>query len=301
MINLRYHIVSLAAVFLAFGLGILAGTTVIDQGLVSTLRSNTRALENDLNELRNSASGVQRQLDVWEDFGRTIAQPLLRGKLSARSVVIIADKRVDGDTLSRLTEALRFSGAKRPTRLTLTDKWKLAAAGDVEDLRRTLGIAATEPGAVTTEAAARVGARLAGSADARAEGDAIKGLSQRGFLDVADLPDTTAFPASNAIVIVLSSGDPEEIPSTDDFFVPLMKAISATRIMAAAEPANADQSIAELVRADGAMSRSICTVDHVDTFAGRLSLVYGLRDLAVGRPARHYGVRGGATAIAPAL
>ncbi|TMK19625.1 MAG: copper transporter, partial [Actinobacteria bacterium] len=48
MINLRYHIVSLAATFLAFGLGILAGTTVIDQGLVSSLRQNTSALERDL-------------------------------------------------------------------------------------------------------------------------------------------------------------------------------------------------------------------------------------------------------------
>jgi copper transport outer membrane protein MctB len=301
MINLRYHIVSLAAVFLAFGLGILAGTTVIDQGLVSTLRSNTRALEKDLNDLRDNASGVQRQLDVWENFGRTISQPLLQGKLTGRAVVIVEDKRVEGALLSKLAEALRFAGAKRPTRLTLTEKWKLDSATDVESVRRTLGIAATEAGAVTTEAAARLGARLAGSSDPRARGDAIQGLRQGGFLDISDLPDGAAFPAANAVVIVLSSGDPEEIPATDDFLLPMIKAISATRIVAAAEPTSADQSIAELVRADSATARTVCTADHADTFAGRLSLIYGLRDLAGGRPAHHYGLRGGATAIAPTI
>jgi hypothetical protein len=49
------------------------------------------------------------------------------------------------------------------------------------------------------------------------------------------------------------------------------------------------------------MARSVCTVDHVDTVAGRLSLVYGLQDLAAGRGAQHYGVRGGASAVVPAL
>src|SRR3954454_15161459 len=37
MINFRFHIVSLIAVFLALGLGILVGSTVIDQKIVNRL------------------------------------------------------------------------------------------------------------------------------------------------------------------------------------------------------------------------------------------------------------------------
>ena len=37
MINFRFHLVSLIAVFLALGLGILVGSTVIDQGIVDRL------------------------------------------------------------------------------------------------------------------------------------------------------------------------------------------------------------------------------------------------------------------------
>ena len=38
MINLRYHVVSLVAVFLALGVGVLMGSTVIDRVTVDQLR-----------------------------------------------------------------------------------------------------------------------------------------------------------------------------------------------------------------------------------------------------------------------
>jgi copper transport outer membrane protein MctB len=301
MINLRYHIVSLAATFLAFGLGILAGTTVIDQGLVSSLRQNTSALERDLNEAHASAADLQKQLDVWDQFGNAIQQPLLQGRLAGRALVVVVDGKTPGSLLSKLDEAFRFAGAKRPTRITLTSKWSLDAPAPLEQLRQALGIAAADPDSALQEAAARLGARLGGSADPRADGDPIRALADAGFLSMRDLPARGPFPAANALVAVVSSGDPQQVPAPDTFFVPLLKALSSSRVVAEAEPATADQSLAELIRADGSLSHSVCTVDHVDAFAGRLSLVYGLRDLAAGKAAQHYGVRSGATAVAPNL
>src|SRR5213593_2003037 len=106
MINLRYHIVSLTAVFLALGLGILAGTTVIDQQVVKGLRTNTSALRNDLNGVRAEMADLQ-------------------GQLAGRAIVLVADAKVPGTMMSQLAEAFRLSSAKRPTRLTLTQKWTL--------------------------------------------------------------------------------------------------------------------------------------------------------------------------------
>src|ERR1043166_8664501 len=104
MINLRYHIVSLAATFLAFGLGILAGTTVIDQGLVHSLRQNTTALENDLNAVKAQTNALQKQLQVSDQFGKAIQQPLMQGRLGGRSIVVVADERVPGAVLSDLDQ-----------------------------------------------------------------------------------------------------------------------------------------------------------------------------------------------------
>jgi hypothetical protein len=301
MINLRYHIVSLAAAFLAFGLGILAGTTVINSQLVESLEQNTTALRNDLDAVRGNVADLQKQLDVWERFGRSIEPALLQGRLAGRAVVILADRRVPNELIARVSEAFTFSNAKRPTRLTLTDKWSLSAPAAIEQLALALRIQRSRSDEVVGEAAARIGSRLAGSSDARADGDVLRNLEGAGFLDIADLPSTGPFPAANAIIVVVSSGAPDETPQPEDFFVPMLKVVSVSRIVAAAEPSTADRSrlLAELVRGDGDISRSVCTVDHVDTVAGLLSLVYGLRDLGAGKAATHYGVRGGSSAVAP--
>ncbi len=301
MVNLRYHIVSLTAVFLALGLGILAGTTVIDQQVVSGLKANTAALRNDLDRTRANVADLQRQLDVWDRFGRAIEPPLLEGLLAGRAVVILADRRVPGEVLSELTETLTFANAKRPTRLTLTDKWALDSPTAIEQLALALRSNATDAQEVTAQAAAKIGTRLGAAANPRADGDLLKTLTDADFVDVADLPGSGSFPAANALVIVVSSGDEEEVPALDDFFMPMVKSLSGTRIVAVAEPSTAgrNRSLAELVRGDRDMARAVCTVDHIDTVAGLLSVVYALRALGAGGPAAHYGVRGGATAVVP--
>jgi Copper transport outer membrane protein, MctB len=301
MINLRYHIVSLTAVFLALGLGILAGTTVIDQQVVKTLRTNTTALRNETDRLRGDIADLQRQLGVWENFGTAISPDLLQGQLAGRAVVILADAKVPGSLISQLNEAFRLANAKRPTRLTLTAKWTLDSSDLLRQLRLALGSTSNDRAALISEAAQRVGSRLGGSFDARSSVDLVRKLGEAGFVNVADLPDEGPFPAANAVVAVVSSGDPQQAPAIDEFFAPMLKALSRSRIACAAEPTTAVESLAQLVRGDRTLARSVCTVDHADTVPGRLSLVYALRDLISGKAAEHYGVRGGATAIAPSI
>src|SRR5207247_996737 len=45
VISFRYLVVTIVSIFLALGLGVLAGTTVVDQGLVKDLRNRTHSAE----------------------------------------------------------------------------------------------------------------------------------------------------------------------------------------------------------------------------------------------------------------
>lgn len=299
MINLRYHIVSLTAVFLALGLGILAGTTVIDQEVVEVLRANTRALQNQFNAMRDQRDALQDQIDLFEGFADVVVPPLLQGVLAGRAVVIVADRGAGGDMLGALADAFTLAGAKRPTRITLTDRWALDQAATAQQLATVVGAGSSSRDTVIAEAAARMASRLGGSSDPRSQGDLLAELEDSGFLDIDDLPQTGSFPAANALIVIAASGAEDATPSEDAFFIPLLKRLSSTRIVGVAEALGVPQSFAEKVRGDRSLARSVCTVDHADTVAGRLSLVYGLRDLIVGRPAPHYGVRGGANAVAP--
>ena len=44
MISFRYHVVTIVAIFVALAVGILMGTTLLDQGLVSDLQRRTSSL-----------------------------------------------------------------------------------------------------------------------------------------------------------------------------------------------------------------------------------------------------------------
>ena len=57
MINFRFHIVSLIAVFLAVGLGILVGSTVVDQKIVNRLDSEIKHANKE-NSQRKAQSKV---------------------------------------------------------------------------------------------------------------------------------------------------------------------------------------------------------------------------------------------------
>ena len=56
MINFRFHLVSLIAVFLALGLGILVGSTVVDQGIVNRLDAEISSVRKE-----NSAREADEQ------------------------------------------------------------------------------------------------------------------------------------------------------------------------------------------------------------------------------------------------
>ncbi|MSZ30566.1 MAG: copper transporter, partial [Actinobacteria bacterium] len=45
MINFRFHVVSIVAVFLSLALGIMIGSTVVDRAIVASLRNQIERVE----------------------------------------------------------------------------------------------------------------------------------------------------------------------------------------------------------------------------------------------------------------
>jgi hypothetical protein len=88
MISFRYHLVSIVAVFLALALGVLLGTTVVNQGLIDDLNRRTDAAVKRVDELNDQVRDLEGQVRTWEAFG-AVAQPLLvDGQLVGRQAVI---------------------------------------------------------------------------------------------------------------------------------------------------------------------------------------------------------------------
>jgi hypothetical protein len=300
MVNFRYHIVSLVAVFLALGIGILMGTTAIDQGLVTRLRSQTSGLEGRLAGLQDQNDDLQRRQSVWDAYGRSALLPVLKDRLKGRTIVLVAEDGADTKLIDGLSSALGDAGATLAGRIATTSRWTLkddaarqafAIAADVEP-------AATGP--LLTAAAQRLGARLAASSDPTKPSDLLSSMRAGGYLTV-DPTNAGSFPPPGAVLVVVPSGERDAKPPQDQFFMPLLRAIAvAGRGVVVAEPLSSADSLAERVRSDANLRSAIASVDDADLILGRVAVISAIRSITTGLGAQQYGARRSATALVPA-
>jgi hypothetical protein len=77
VIDFRYHLVSLIAVFLAVALGIVIGTTALNAPILDDLEGEVAALTEDKRELETQTQELQAQLDSGDAFEAAVAPTLV--------------------------------------------------------------------------------------------------------------------------------------------------------------------------------------------------------------------------------
>ena len=121
MINFRFHLVSLIAVFLALGLGILVGSTVVDQVIVDRLDREIRSVSRESNQLNAENSQLKDEVSKLDDFVRKSSVYLVEQRLSTVPVAVIAEKGVNSAAVSSVLASVRAAGAEVPGVLWLDD------------------------------------------------------------------------------------------------------------------------------------------------------------------------------------
>ena len=104
MITLRYHIISIAAVFLALAVGVVLGTSSVSQGLLSAVGGEKQELQAQVDQLTAERARFKAQAEAADRFDTTVAPLAVQGQLSGRSVVL---KNVP----SRTVQGMKFPGA----------------------------------------------------------------------------------------------------------------------------------------------------------------------------------------------
>jgi len=299
MINFRYHIVSLVAVFLALAIGVIAGTTVINHEIVKGLEASDRTLRNALSTQQDANDALKNELSLWESFGTAISPSFVKGKLSGKKIILLIAAGTNGGLVGDVEDALRQAGASRAGSITFSTKWALGDDATKQQLGLALGTASSsDPADLERRAAQRLTQRLAVSADPGAKGDILKTLVDDGFISLND-QSGGQFPPAGSLMVWLSSGNADPSPPDGQFTLPFLKGLAGTEAMAVGEPFGAADSITDQIKADATLLHSVATVDHVDTIPGLISLIAGLRDVAAGLVAPHYGVRRGNSGVAP--
>jgi hypothetical protein len=315
VISLRYHIVSLVAVFLALALGIVVGSTVLQEGTVSALRATSQEVRQRSEENRTENLALKQEISRLQSFGATVLPELVQGRLKGRPVVLVDTDKVDSGMRDSVRKVLEDAGAEVDGQITFADeRLALSAEPDRVAMGRLLAADAGTPEVLRAELVKRLAGRLATPAampqeDSQRASDMLTGLQDADFL--ADLKlspplaaGTDPFPRQGSIFVLLGpAATATTAVAPDAFLVPLADQVSARAAapVAGGEAAAVPEasSWVTALRNNRAVSRRVSGIDAVDTVYGQLALVQALQGSLQELPAGQYGIKDGASGLLP--
>lgn len=283
MISFRYFLITIVAIFLALGLGVLAGSTVLEQSLVDGLQAQTDRLQADLSDLRGQATDQRVELDKLNEYSDAVLPVLARGRLVGRQVLVITDQGAIDDGLSdRVIDALRTADADVLAALRIDPRMSASSAATRNALAEAIGVPASTSARILGEKAAAALARRLARADQPPD-DILGRLQDAGF--VTDLLGSAApedVGGANQSIVVVHGGAQDQLPHPSDFLVPLVEdLVAAQRLdVAAAEGTDSQPEFVRELRDSNLLAdRQFVTVDNVDLGMGQVALDLGLQRL----------------------
>ena len=113
MFTPRYHAISLVAVFLALGIGVLLGVALGEEGIVSgASRDLEKSLRGDLDAARSRNADLRRDLAQRRGYEAEVQPALVGDLLPDWRVGVVAMGRLPGGYIPSIEEAIGPAGAR---------------------------------------------------------------------------------------------------------------------------------------------------------------------------------------------
>ena len=328
MIDFRYHLVSIVAVFLALAVGIVLGSTELRGAAISALDQTSNALSSKLNAADSENSALQQQVNGDRSFAQAAEPVLLAHLLEGKRVVVITAPGAPNSVVNGITTALGAAGATVSGQVALSAKFADTSASNLsllsqltqkvaptgltlangtpqQQAAQVLASALVSSGASASSASSGGGSggsgRSAGSAESgsQAAQTILSSYSAGQFITVSGQP---AQGATLAVIVT-----PATAPS-DGNSDPANQAIvslaqefgsgSAATVVAGPSGASGQGSAISAVRSSGAADDA-STVDNADQVSGQIVVVQALEQQMNGHKPGNYGIQSDANSVGP--
>lgn len=318
MIDFRYHLVSIVAVFLALAIGIVLGSTELQGPAFSLLDKTTSKLQNELGQVSSQRDAAQQQATEGELYAQAVEPVVLRDLLTGHRLLIVTEPGAESSVVNGITTAAIHAGATVTGEINLQPKF-FDSSGTAQDslnqttldVAQTAGIQLDTSATYQQQAAQVIASEIltassppAGSRSAADPGTnpatMLQAYAASQFLSISGQPAT---PATLAVVVT-----PQNAPSDgsadqlDQVLIPLVQELAAksaaTVVVGSSAGSGAGSPIA-LLRSN-TVSSQVSTVDDADLAAGQTVAMQALAVELAGGKAGNYGfTANGASAIAP--
>jgi hypothetical protein len=283
VIDFRYHLVSIIAIFLALAVGLLVGSTALSGKAVEALTAAQHAVKDTNVSLTQQNKQLTKQVTADEAFASASSKRLLTGLLTGQKVIIVTAPNADSKVISGMRTALAEAGATVSGEVDLSQQFLNTNGQSEATLNQLAGRLASQYGVTLTgqssnpvsgqASAAQV---LAASLLTRTDStDApltnasrqgiLTGLSQGGYLSISS---GNPVPAAATLAILVTPDTPA--PQTGSLVLEAtalaLKGAGDGTVMAGSVGAIGTGSVI----ADEESKGQVSTVDYADTETGQI-------------------------------
>jgi hypothetical protein len=315
VIDFRYHLVSIVAVFLALAIGIVLGSTELQGNTIDVLRSSSNSLKNQLDQTQAERNSAQAELGNYQTFLTTAEPRLLANELPGDRIVLITEPGASSTVISGVKQAAVEAGATVTGQVAIQPKFNDLSGTTQSTLSQinsdlagntSLATPANEQTLDQQQAAQLIGTAIlatttAGETTGLSTADAttlLGAYAQAGYITIT--PAVTDR-ATLAVIVTpdTAPADGQNDPGTQVLLAvaeELAGASAATVVVGSTAGSAAGSPIAAL-RASSVASL-VSTVDNADSIIGQVSTIWALAKQLGGQKPNSYGISG-ASAVSP--
>jgi hypothetical protein len=298
VIDLRFHLVSTTAIFLALAVGVVLGTTVLRDPVLSRLGEDTERAEAQAEQLREERAEVERRYEAAAGVAEAAAGGLLEDALEDRGVGVVEAPGADEAAAAALTSQVERAGGEVVGVLHLAERY--VAEGEETFLRELTDQVAGEvelpEGGAHERAAALLAASTLGEPD---DDEQISRAAALAAFAEADLLRPAGEAHQGADVLLLAEAAPSQGAGPDAQRTAALEGFSAAAeeagyaaVVAGPHTSAHGEGLVSQARDTGGPS----TVDVYGDAAGAVVTVFALAAADAGEVV-HYGVGPGAEGL----
>jgi len=325
VIDFRYHLVSIVAVFLALAIGIVLGSTELQGPTYNLLNQTTAKLQNELDQASSQRDAAQQQASLGQNYAQAVEPVVLHNLLAGQRLLIVTEPGAPASVVTAISSAAtQDAGATVTGQIALQSKFfdnsdtTLAALNQINlAMSQADGIVLTTgttyqdqaaqviAGEILTAGSGSSAGALPGSSPSTSSGQdtnaqtMLGAYANEGFLTISGQPSVPA----TLVVIVTPQAAPSDgsADPVDQLLVPVAEELAAKSSATVAAGVSADSgpgSPIAVLRASSAASK-VSTVDDADFVAGQSVVIQALAAQLNGANPGSYGFASGASAVAP--
>lgn len=325
MIDFRYHVVSIVAVFLALTVGLVLGASFLSKYAVDELKVQITGLTTDKNNLQQANRSANTTLSQLDSYIGTTANSLVSGYLNGEYATVVQISGEDTGSTAAMLGLVGTAGATVTSNITINPSFTDPASAPMFTQLVTGFLPVGQTAAGSTPAAQAVnllaealsapaaipdtGGQVTTPASGMTLVEAtatLKAFAADGLIANTTLPTGAVRPNLALLVAPTAANTPDQ----NAIYISLAQALRTD----GAQPMVAGSAIGgsggsaqpggliDAVLKNATASRQVATVDNTNTTMGQVSVVFTLyQNVTPPASAGHFGIIGATDGLLPKL